>query len=61
MGSIVVARINNDVTVKTLIEISRNKVVLRPENVNYDDIVVDPQVDELAFEGSCVSLIRESI
>tara|TARA_Y100000768_G_scaffold116375_1_gene85965 strand:+ start:25635 stop:26240 length:606 start_codon:yes stop_codon:yes gene_type:complete len=61
VGSIVVARINNDVTVKTLIEISRNKVVLRPENVNYDDIVVDPQVDELAFEGSCVSLIRESI
>ena len=61
VGSIVVARINNDVTVKTLIEISKNKVVLRPENVNYDDIVVDPQVDELAFEGSCVSLIRESI
>ena len=61
VGSIVVARINNDVTVKTLIEISRNKVVLRPENVNYDDIVIDPQVDELAFEGSCVSLIRESI
>ena len=61
VGSVVVARINDDVTVKTLIEISKNKVVLRAENENYPDIVVDPTVDQLAFEGSCVALIRESI
>ena len=61
IGSIVVARINEEVTVKTLVEFSKNKVVLRPENQNYDDITINPQVDELAFEGSCVALVRESI
>jgi len=61
IGSIVVARINEEVTVKTLVEFSKNKVVLRPENQNYDDITINPQVDELAFEGSCIALVRESI
>ena len=61
IGSVVVARINNEVTVKTLIEMSQNKVVLRPENQNYNDIIINPKVDELAIEGSCVALLRESI
>ena len=61
VGSVVVARINNEVTVKTLIEMSQNKVVLRPENQKYEDIIVNPQVEELAMEGSCIALIRESI
>ena len=61
VGSVVVARINNEVTVKTLIEMSQNKVVLRPENQRYDDIIVNPQVEELAIEGSCVALLRETI
>jgi repressor LexA len=61
VGSVVVARINNEVTVKTLIEMSQDKVVLRPENQNYNDIIVNPQVDELTIEGSCVALLRESI
>ena len=61
VGSVVVARINNEVTVKTLIEMSQNKVVLRPENENYEDIILDPQVEEIAIEGSCVALLRESI
>ena len=61
VGSVVVARINNEVTVKTLIEMSQNKVVLRPENRKYDDIIVNPQIEELAIEGSCIALLRESI
>ena len=61
VGSVVVARINNEVTVKTLIEMSQNKVVLRPENQKYEDIIVNPQVEELAIEGSCIALLRESI
>ena len=60
-GNIVVARINDEVTVKTLIEMSQSKVILRPENQNYEDITINPQVDELVFEGSCVALLRESI
>ena len=61
LGNIVVARINDEVTVKTLIEMSQTKVVLRPENQNYKDIIVNPETDELAIEGSCVALVRESI
>ena len=61
IGNIVVARINDEVTVKTLIEVSREKVILRPENQNYEDIEIDPQIDELVIEGSCVALLRESI
>ena len=61
VGSVVVARINDEVTVKTLIEMSQNKVVLRAENQEYDDIIVNPKVEELAIEGSCVALLRESI
>ena len=61
VGNIVVARINEEVTVKTLIEMSQTKVVLRPENQNYKDIIVNPETDELAIEGSCVALVRESI
>ena len=61
IGNIVVARINDEVTVKTLIEMSREKVILRPENQNYEDIEINPQIDELVIEGSCVALLRESI
>ena len=61
VGNIVVARINDEVTVKTLIEMSQNKVVLRPENKNYKDIAVNPETDELVIEGSCVAPVRESI
>ena len=61
VGNIVVARINDEVTVKTLIDMSQTKVVLRPENQNYKDIIVNPETDELAIEGSCVALVRESI
>lgn len=61
IGSIVVARINNEVTVKTLIEFNQNKVILRAENKNYSDIKINPSIDELVIEGSCVALLRESI
>ena len=61
IGSIVVARINNEVTVKTLIEFNQTKVILRAENKNYSDIKINPSIDELVIEGSCVALLRESI
>jgi len=61
IGNIVVARINDEVTVKTLMVMSEEKVILRPENQNYEDIEVNPQIDELVIEGSCVALLRETI
>lgn len=58
-GSIVIARINDEVTVKTLESISSNLVVLKPENSNYSNIEVNPKVEDLTFEGTCVGLLRD--
>ena len=41
-NAIVIARLDDDVTVKTLKELSDNKIVLKAENKNYKDIVIDP-------------------
>ena len=58
-GSIVIARINDEVTVKTLKNISPELVILQPENSNYSDIEVNPRKEELSFEGTCVGLLRD--
>ena len=58
-GSIVIARINDEVTVKTLKSISSELVILQPKNSNYSDIEVNPKVEELTFEGTCVGLLRD--
>ena len=57
-NAIVIARLDDDVTVKTLKEISDNKIVLKAENKNYKDIVIDPNKVYLNFEGTCIGLIR---
>ena len=58
-GSIVIARINDEVTVKTLKSISTDLVVLQPENSNYSNIEVNPKKENLSFEGTCVGLLRD--
>ena len=58
IGSVVVARINDEVTVKTLKKLSSEEVVLKAENEKYSDIKVNPSIDELNFEGTCVGLLR---
>ena len=57
-NAIVIARLDDDVTVKTLKELSNNKIVLKAENKNYKDIVIDPNKVSLNFEGTCIGLIR---
>jgi len=59
VGSIVVARIGEEVTVKTLESLSSAEVILKAENTNYSNINLDPKRDELAFEGTCVGLLRD--
>lgn len=56
-GQIVVARVNDEVTVKRL-EIKRNRPILVPENKNYNPILVVP--GELVIEGIFVGLIRDT-
>jgi len=58
VGTLVVARINDEVTVKTLKKFSSEEVILKAENKNYSDIKVNPLIDKLNFEGTCVGLLR---
>ena len=59
VGSIVIARIGEEVTVKTLESISSKQVVLKAENSKYSDIEINPEKDEIVFEGTCVGLLRD--
>jgi repressor LexA len=55
-GQIVVARLDNDVTVKRLLT-EKNQVTLLPENPDFDPIVVS-DAESFAIEGIAVGLIR---
>ncbi|WP_299726497.1 transcriptional repressor LexA [uncultured Endozoicomonas sp.] len=56
-GQIVVARIEDEVTVKRFEQI-KNKVYLHPENEDFNTIEVDLSVDDFAIEGLSVGVIR---
>jgi repressor LexA len=56
-GQIVVARINDEVTVKRL-KRQGNAVWLLPENSEFEPIVVDGKRDEFVIEGLGVGVIR---
>ena len=56
-GQVVVARIDNEVTVKRL-KRKDGAISLLPENDNLEPIVVDPQVNDFAIEGLAVGVIR---
>lgn len=56
-GQIVVARIEDEVTVKRLKRKGR-KVLLLPENPDFDPIEVNPAREELVIEGIGVGVIR---
>ena len=60
-GAIVVARIDDDVTVKRLRRKSRTRVVLEAENEAYDPIEVDLRSQELVIEGLSVGVIRREL
>ncbi|WP_324772600.1 transcriptional repressor LexA [Ketobacter alkanivorans] len=55
-GKIIVARVDNEVTVKRL-KLDGGQVALMPENANYEPIMVAPE--ELVVEGLFVGVIRE--
>ncbi len=57
-GAIVVARIDDDVTVKRLRRKSRTRVVLEAENEAYDPIEVDLRSQDFVIEGLSVGVIR---
>lgn len=58
-GQIVVARLDDEITVKRL-KHQRGHLLLLPENPEFDPIEVDPQrVDSFAIEGLYVGIIRQ--
>lgn len=56
-GDIVVARVNDEVTVKRLKK-HRRGVTLLPENPDYEPIEVDPSQQDFAIEGLSVGVVR---
>jgi repressor LexA len=60
-GQIVVARIDDAVTVKRLKRSGQHTLKLLPENPDYDPIVVDLRHTEVAIEGISVGVIRQHL
>lgn len=56
-GQIVVARIGSEVTVKRF-DKKRSKIILLPENEDFEPIEVDNRSDEFAIEGIGVGVVR---
>ncbi|PJE78557.1 LexA repressor [invertebrate metagenome] len=59
-GQIVVARVDNEVTVKRF-EQKDNKIYLHPENDNFETIVLNPDTTPFVIEGLNVGVIRSSL
>jgi len=61
-GDIVVARIDDEVTVKRLRRTShKHRIELLPENPDYQPIVVDLRERDFAIEGLSVGVLRRGI
>lgn len=61
-GQIIVARIEDEVTVKRLQRTrTRSKLLLLPENPDFDPIEVDLKTQEFAIEGLSVGVIRQNL
>lgn len=60
-GQIVVARIEDEVTVKRLKRSGQHTLKLLPENPDFDPIVVDLRQTEVAIVGISVGVIRQQL
>lgn len=56
-GQVVVARVNDEVTVKRLRR-RGSQIQLLPENPEFEPIAVDPRRDQLVIEGIGVGIVR---
>ena len=59
-GDIVIARLDDEVTVKFFKRKSSNIVELEPANEDYKNLVVNLEHDELHIEGKSVGLLRKN-
>ena len=59
-GDIVIARLEDEVTVKFFNRKSSKIVELEPANEDFQNIVINLEQDELHIEGKSVGLLRKS-
>ena len=59
-GDIVVARIDDEVTVKYFKKPAQDTVILEPANDDFSNIEIDLKSEDLFIEGKYIGLIRES-
>ena len=58
-GDIVIARLDDEVTVKFFNRKSSNIVELEPANEDFENIVINLESEQLHIEGKSVGLLRE--
>ena len=59
-GDIVIARLDDEVTVKFFNRKSQQIVELKPANEDFKDIIVDLEKDNLHIEGKSIGLLRKN-
>ena len=59
-GDIVIARLDDEVTVKFFNRKSQQIVELKPANKDFKDIIVDLEKDKLHIEGKSIGLLRRN-
>ena len=59
-GDIVIARIDDEVTVKYFKKPAQDTIILEPANDDFSNIEIDLKSEDLFIEGKYIGLIRES-
>ena len=59
-GDIVIARLDDEVTIKFFNRKSQQIVELKPANKDYKDIIIDLEKDKLHIEGKSIGLLRKN-
>ena len=57
-GQVIVARVNDEVTVKTFSKNKEGKIILKAANSKYSDITLDPKNEDFFLEGVCLGVIK---
>ena len=57
-GQIIIARINEEVTVKTFRIDGEGQVILESANPDYENIKINPEKEDFFLEGICVGVIK---
>ena len=58
-GQIIVARINDEVTVKTFRTNEEGMIILEPANEDFPNITINPVEEEFFLEGICLGVIKK--